>query len=94
MSEVKEEFPIGKIEYNRYKKSHSDKIVYRNGGFRVERTTRIKGYDVLMRKWDIVKETKELLALSALKNAPSKSVEASIIVFRSATDIENSDSLL
>jgi len=86
MSEVKEQYPIGKVNYQRYKKSSSDKIVFHDNQYMVKRKTTVKGYDVLLRKWDILKQTEEFLPLSAWKYPPQKVVEAEIIVYRTATD--------
>jgi len=85
MSETNE-YPIGKINYERYKKTHHDKIFHDGKTFMVRREHIIKGYDLLLRKWDVVKTTEEILSLSALREKPSKVVETDIIVYRSATD--------
>jgi hypothetical protein len=81
-----ENYPIGKINYERFKKSSSDKIVYHEGKYQVKRKTKISGYDNLMRRWNKVKVTEEYLPLSVLNPAPQKEVESVILLVRSATD--------
>jgi hypothetical protein len=87
MNEEKEEYPT-KPNYERYKKSYSQKVVFHEGKFQVRKVTVIKGYDSLMRRFDKVKETVEYLPLSVLNPPPKKVIETSIIVYRTATDFQ------
>lgn len=75
-----------KINYERFKKSFSQKVVFHEGKYQVKKVTKISGYDFLLRRWNKVEEIVEFLPLSALMNPPKKVVETDIIILRSATD--------
>jgi hypothetical protein len=78
----KEEFPIGKVEYIRFKESFGDKIFYDGKQYKVLRTYTIKGYDGLLRHWDSVKVFTKVLPLSELSEKPEKSKEMNFIIKR------------
>lgn len=84
--ENKEQFPIGEIEYSRYRKSHSDKIILENGEYKAERKTTVKGFDSLLRKWKKIKVTKETLPLSTMDPEPKKQIILDTIIKRNGQD--------
>lgn len=87
--EKTEQYPIGKVEYSRFKESHSDKIIFNGKEYVVERTFRVKGYDALMHKWDTVKVYTKILPLSELPEKPSKVAELSIVILRETVNPQN-----
>ena len=54
------------INYERFKKNHSDKIVYVDGKYKVERKFITKGYDSLLGKWVRLNVKIELFPMSAI----------------------------
>ena len=54
------------INYARFKKNYSDKIVYLNDKYQVERKFVTKGYDALLGKWVRVNVKSEFFPMSAI----------------------------
>ncbi|MCJ7559337.1 hypothetical protein MUO79_01800 [Candidatus Bathyarchaeota archaeon] len=84
----KEEFPIGKVEYARYKQSHSDRIIHDGKAYVVQRTFTVKGFDSLLDKWNKVKVYTKILPLSEHPNKPTKSLELTVVLMRETTDYQ------
>jgi hypothetical protein len=84
----KQEFEIGKIEYERYKESYSDKIIHDGKAYVLSREFTVKGFDTLMDRWNTVKVYKKILPLSELREKPTKSLELTVILMRETTDYQ------
>lgn len=61
-----ENFENKPIEYVRFKKNYSDKIIHQDGKYQVSRKFITKGYDGLMAKWVKVKTETKLLPIETI----------------------------
>lgn len=72
------------IEYKRTKSSFSDKIIFENSSYKVKRTTITKGFDDILRRWDLINTETKVLPLREI--GLFKSLNQTVFVKRLGSD--------